>query len=143
MTGFELAGMRFAEFRNTSRRGNPDEAHGGRCWWCWDSRCEANRHTLQDDPNLCGLVVLRRIDSDRNGHLSRVEARLIVAVASHFDAVDNNGDGLLTGEEYLALQVGQGGRPVLRTEQLTRPAAPCAGSAVIRCTEFPLSELPP
>jgi len=47
-------------------------------------------------------VAFSRIDSDHNGYVSRVEASPIVA-AGHFDAADENSDGLLDHEEYKLL----------------------------------------
>lgn len=56
----------------------------------------------QDSPAVREQVAFSRIDSDHNGYVSRVEARLILAV-EHFEAADGNRDGLLNREEYAAL----------------------------------------
>lgn len=50
-----------------------------------------------------GVVAFSRIDSDRNGYVSRVEARPVVE-RENFDAVDANNDGLLNRDEYTALR---------------------------------------
>ena len=47
-----------------------------------------------------GLVSFHEIDSDRNGYVSRVEARSVVVVENAFDSADANGDGLLDRREY-------------------------------------------
>ena len=52
-------------------------------------------HTATD-----AVVPFGRIDSDHNGYVSRVEARSIVVVETHFDAADKNNDSLLDREEY-------------------------------------------
>ena len=49
------------------------------------------------------IVPFGRIDSDHNGYVSRVEARSIVVVETHFDAADRNDDSLLDREEYRSL----------------------------------------
>ena len=47
-----------------------------------------------------GYVSFARLDSDRNGYVSRVEARIATAISEEFDAADVNRDGLLDREEY-------------------------------------------
>jgi hypothetical protein len=49
------------------------------------------------------LIAFVIIDSDRNGYVSRVEARSIAAVESRFESADTNRDGLLDEKEYLGL----------------------------------------
>ena len=51
-----------------------------------------------------GLVSFRDIDSDRNGYVSRVEARSVVVVENAFDSADANGDGLLDRREYRSVR---------------------------------------
>ena len=50
------------------------------------------------------LVAFKRIDSDRNGYVSRVEARSVRPVETRFDWADANKDGLLDEEEYVLLR---------------------------------------
>lgn len=52
-----------------------------------------------------GYVAFTHIDSDRNGFVSRVEARSVAAVENAFDSVDSNGDGLLDREEYTSVRM--------------------------------------
>lgn len=56
-----------------------------------------------EQPVVRELVAFKRIDSDRNGYVSRVEARSIVA-SERFDAADANKDGLLDHDEYATLR---------------------------------------
>ncbi len=51
-----------------------------------------------------GLVAFVHLDSDRNGYVSRVEARSVSAVESAFDSADINRDGLLDQLEYTQVQ---------------------------------------
>ena len=51
-----------------------------------------------------GLVAFQDIDSDRNGYVSRVEARSIAAVEKAFDSADANQDGLLDRGEYTSVR---------------------------------------
>jgi len=48
-------------------------------------------------------VAFMVIDSDRNGYVSRVEARSVSVVESGFDVADINQDGLLDKDEYVEL----------------------------------------
>ena len=48
-------------------------------------------------------IAFKRIDSDRNGYVSRVEARSVRPVETRFDWADANKDGLLDEDEYLLL----------------------------------------
>ena len=52
-----------------------------------------------DEPPISFVI----IDSDRNGYVSRVEARSITAVESRFESADTNQDGLLDEQEYRGL----------------------------------------
>jgi hypothetical protein len=45
-------------------------------------------------------VEFSSIDSDRNGYVSRVEARSIYGVERVFDSADTDRDGLLNSREY-------------------------------------------
>jgi len=47
-----------------------------------------------------GFVPFNHLDSDRNGYVSRVEARSVTGVEKAFDSVDSNRDGLLDHEEF-------------------------------------------
>ncbi len=51
-----------------------------------------------------GYVAFVYVDSDRNGYVSRVEARSVAAVENAFDSVDANGDGLLDRNEYRSVR---------------------------------------
>ena len=51
-----------------------------------------------------GLVSFDAIDSDRNGYVSRVEARSVVVVENAFDSADANRDGLLDPGEYTTVR---------------------------------------
>ncbi len=55
-----------------------------------------------------GYVAFNHIDSDRNGYVSRVEARSVTAVENAFDSVDANGDGLLDRDEYTSVRMAGG-----------------------------------
>lgn len=48
-------------------------------------------------------IAFNSIDSDRNGYVSRVEARSINPVESRFERADVNSDGLLDADEYVAI----------------------------------------
>ena len=52
-----------------------------------------------------GFVAFKQIDSDRNGYVSRVEARSVAAVESMFDSADINNDGLLDRSEYTSVRM--------------------------------------
>lgn len=47
-----------------------------------------------------GFVAFKRLDSDNNGYVSRVEARSVGGVERVFDTADVNRDGLLDRREY-------------------------------------------
>lgn len=47
-----------------------------------------------------GFVEFATLDSDRNGYVSRVEARSVRGVEAHFSAADDDRDGLLDRREY-------------------------------------------
>ena len=47
-----------------------------------------------------GYAPFNRLDSDRNGYVSRVEARSVAGVEKVFDSVDANRDGLLDHDEF-------------------------------------------
>lgn len=49
------------------------------------------------------------IDSDRNGYVSRVEARSINTVETRFERADANSDGLLDEDEYGAISDSEAG----------------------------------
>ena len=51
-----------------------------------------------------GLVAFQDIDSDRNGYVSRVEARSVAVVENAFDSADANRDGLLDRDEYTSVR---------------------------------------
>lgn len=47
-----------------------------------------------------GFAPFNRLDSDRNGYVSRVEARIAMGLHQVFDSADANDDGLLDRGEY-------------------------------------------
>jgi len=47
-----------------------------------------------------GFVAFNQLDSDRNGYISRVEARSVSGVERAFESADANRDGLLDRKEY-------------------------------------------
>jgi hypothetical protein len=51
-----------------------------------------------------GYVAFNFLDSDRNGYVSRVEARSVIGVESGFDLADSNRDGLLDASEYTSVR---------------------------------------
>ncbi|MGD8853461.1 MAG: hypothetical protein PVI28_13800 [Gammaproteobacteria bacterium] len=51
-----------------------------------------------------GFVPFNRLDSDGNGYVSRIEARIAAGIRDAFDAADINRDGLLDRDEYPAVQ---------------------------------------
>ncbi|HHJ13220.1 MAG TPA: hypothetical protein ENJ79_02430 [Gammaproteobacteria bacterium] len=51
-----------------------------------------------------GMVAFADLDSDRNGFVSRVEARSVSGVEQIFDTADINRDGLLDRHEYTRAQ---------------------------------------
>ena len=51
-----------------------------------------------------GFIAFHDIDSDRNGYVSRVEARSVVVVENAFDTADTNRDGLLDRGEYTSVR---------------------------------------
>ena len=64
-------------------------------------------HSFADSPvsvDAQGLVSFQAIDSDRNGYVSRVEARSVVVVENAFDSADANSDGLLDSGEYTSVR---------------------------------------
>ncbi len=52
-----------------------------------------------------GFVRFRDIDSDRNGYVSRVEARSVTAVENAFDSADVDSNGLLDRAEYASVRL--------------------------------------
>jgi hypothetical protein len=52
-----------------------------------------------------GFAPFHRLDSDGNGYVSRVEARIAVGLHEVFDAADANHDGLLDRSEYKTARV--------------------------------------
>ena len=50
--------------------------------------------------DAAGFAPFRGLDSDRNGYVSRVEARIATGLHDVFDAADANDDGLLDRNEY-------------------------------------------
>jgi hypothetical protein len=47
-----------------------------------------------------GFAPFRGLDSDHNGYVSRVEARIATGLLDVFDSADVNDDGLLDRKEY-------------------------------------------
>ena len=45
---------------------------------------------------------LTKLDTDKDGRISRDEAKAAPRLAEHFDAIDTNGDGFLTPDEMKA-----------------------------------------
>ena len=54
--------------------------------------------------DAAGFVAFVHLDSDRNGYVSRVEARSVRGVEGIFDSADVNRDGLLDRDEYTLAQ---------------------------------------
>jgi hypothetical protein len=50
--------------------------------------------------DAAGFAPFRGLDSDHNGYVSRVEARIATGLHDMFDAADANDDGLLDRNEY-------------------------------------------
>jgi hypothetical protein len=50
--------------------------------------------------DAAGFAPFARLDSDRNGYVSRVEARIAAGLHDVFDSADANDDGLLDRNEY-------------------------------------------
>jgi Ca2+-binding EF-hand superfamily protein len=51
-----------------------------------------------------GFIAFNHLDSDRNGYVSRVEARSVKGVETVFDSADTNSDGLLDHSEYTSVR---------------------------------------
>ncbi|HEX9803935.1 MAG TPA: EF-hand domain-containing protein [Gammaproteobacteria bacterium] len=47
-----------------------------------------------------GPIMFEEIDTDRNGAISREEAMVRMDLSSNFDAIDKNGNGSLSVDEY-------------------------------------------
>jgi hypothetical protein len=50
--------------------------------------------------DAAGFAPFHRLDSDHNGYVSRVEARIATGLRDVFDSADANDDGLLNSKEY-------------------------------------------
>ncbi|UCE76788.1 MAG: hypothetical protein JSU62_00740 [Gammaproteobacteria bacterium] len=50
--------------------------------------------------DAAGFAPFRGLDSDDNGYVSRVEARIATGLHDVFDSADANDDGLLDRKEY-------------------------------------------
>ena len=64
------------------------------CLLAWDAHADLSGMDPAKDP-----MVFKRLDSDQNGRISRVEARPMLPMAQHFDGADRDGDGQLDPAE--------------------------------------------
>jgi hypothetical protein len=68
------------------------------CFFCLLAGPVVSDSAASVDPS--GFVPFNRLDSDDNGYVSRVEARIAMSIHEVFDAADANRDGLLERDEY-------------------------------------------
>ena len=60
--------------------------------------------------DAAGFAPFRGLDSDNNGYVSRVEARIATGLHDAFDSADANNDGLLDRNEYSSARSAVEGR---------------------------------
>ena len=68
-------------------------------WWLCLLTAPVNAESVAS-VDAAGFAPFKRLDSDHNGYVSRVEARIAMGLHEIFDTADANDDGLLDRKEY-------------------------------------------